>query len=169
MGMFSKRIEQEVTLSSGAKMPFWAAQTSFARVCSLQQVHPELLQALHDFCLGQLDDDVRDDAITALRLDNLIDSESQINPHLRNVVLAAVHGHGNGLQIVSPFVTAVDQALHNLIDAQVILRSHFPQETADQLIIESISDPLVNLSSTVKHAAKILKRRPAKDDIEPEL
>ncbi len=144
-------------------MPFWDAQSHYSRLCSVQDERPELLEAIHEFCLDSLTNDNREDAIIEMKNEKLVDRDERINPQFRDVVLASLHGHGNSLTLISPFVTPVDQALYDLINSSLILRCEMGQEAADQLIAETLSHPLIDMSGTLSHVSK-LRRKPLADE-----
>lgn len=130
-------LNRPTVLASGARCPFLAVSGALGLLESLlaeADTRP-LVGDLRRLCLGE---DVPAERLEPLRREGLIGTDGAVKAPLKEVVLAALRGEGEGLHVVSPFTTAWDRTLHQFLDARDGIRSTLPPAEADRLIREDL-------------------------------
>jgi hypothetical protein len=154
-------------LSTGAKVPLVGAAGILGLLDRLLDGTPEqrsLVIRLRQACLT---DEPPAAADAAAFIDHgFAKDHGSIDPVAREVVLAAVHGTGTSIQVVSPFVNLWDQTLAELIVSHAKVRGALEQNEAEQVLAEA--DALAGGSAQGRSwLTDILMRRPPNGGVPP--
>ncbi len=127
-------IPTHVHLSNGATVSLGEAAETYAMLLELARGDADArseLRHLRDACL---DRPLAPDAIEMLVAERHLESDGAIDPVLRHVVLASVHGTEAGLAVHSPFTDGWAETLADLIRCRSRLLADLPREEAERLL-----------------------------------
>jgi hypothetical protein len=126
---------KEVVLANGARLP---RVDVIPRLYLLDVLahgigrERELLRALRDSCLTG--NPVSPDAQRELAERGVLVGDGTVDPTTRQVVLAAVRGEDDGLFVVTPYTSAWDRTVSDLILSRQKVRALVPPDVAELLI-----------------------------------
>lgn len=129
-------IEQiEVQLSTGVRAPLVIVAGTIFLLERLLDGPPrdrELVVQLRKACLtdGRFSAEFQQEMTD----NGLASADGTVEPVVREVVRAAIRGEGNDLHLASPFTTAWDRAVSNLLISLDSVRAILPAEQANALI-----------------------------------
>jgi hypothetical protein len=172
--------DRVIQLSSGVR---WPLRTVAGCVGQLEAYldtddpkERDLVYFLRQVCLGQK---ISDEQREALRTYGLLQtSDGQLEPQMKDVVLAAVRGEGRALHVVSPFTDSWDRALSDFLNARIRIRSEIDDRGEYEAFLKD--DPLQQYADKLlekgKRAAQNLdtswldrlRPKPSQDDNLPE-
>lgn len=119
-------------LANGGVVPLEAAAATYALLKSHLQSNDaewDVLYYLRELCLGRpIDNHQR---FTLLK-SGLLESDGELHPAVRDVVLSAVRGEDQMLHLESPFTSADDRAIAELINATTYVKIHVPPNEAEK-------------------------------------
>jgi hypothetical protein len=163
---------QEVTLAAGGRFSRLQVAEEYKFLSSFLEYSDSewnLLYYLRQLVLGN---EIEEDQKHALINENILEPDGTVRPITESVVVSALRGMDRNLYFDSPYATAHDRTLGDLITArlsleddplirQVFERSPDPiQRIVDNLKKESAADPI----DAFKLAQQLLKQNPPNPD-----
>ena len=137
--MSDRSTDRTAVLANGAEVPLERAAAVLGRLNSYLH-HPdtewEVVYHLRELCLGR---EIAPEQARTLAQEGWLAADGLLDPDVRAVVLAAVHGEGRVLHLSSPFTDADDRAIAEFVIARDHIRCMLPEDQAGRLLA---ADPL---------------------------
>ena len=141
--MIGSRLRDKIVLlGTGARSPLFEVASALSLLDVMLAGRPEEREcvfALRTTCLtgATLPERIAGPLIE----DGVLRSDGTVDPVVREVVLAALRGEGEGLFVVSPFTDPLDRAVSDLIISQMKVEALLPPEQLAELFPTPPSEP----------------------------
>jgi hypothetical protein len=157
----SPHLKRDIVLANGASVPLIRAAANFGILReSLAPDHEGWSSAalLRKVCFDQ---PIEEEQRQTLQTQGLLNQEGEVDPVMREVVLASLRGTGKQLYLDSPFTEDWDRTLADLLNAREEIRTHLNPHQASELLMDEPVEDLINL---LRHQNRVEKKSLKKID-----
>lgn len=151
----SPHLKRDIVLANGASVPLIRAAANFGILRESLAPHKEgwsSVALLRKVCFDQ---PIEDEQRQSLQSQGFLNHDGEVDPVMREVVLASLRGTEKQLYLDSPFTEDWDRTLADLLNAREEIRVHLSPHEASELLMDEPVEDLINL---LRHQNRVEKK-----------